>query len=112
MSDVAIATFMGHSIGLGVLTSLITQLVKQAETIPGVNKIPGAQALIDMIDSGNVVQIRVFVGVIAVVLNVLNAVITTHALPPYATLMSTVGTVFAALGGYDMFFSGIKKKAE
>lgn len=110
MNDTIIASFMGRSIGLGLLTTVITQVVKQLETIPWVAKIPGVQWIINQVTAGNVVQIRLFAGFVAILLNLGSVIMSTHSFPPMAMIVSTIGSVFVSIGGYDLIFSGDKRK--
>lgn len=108
--SIVVAQYMGFSLGLGQLLTIITQILKNTETIPYLNKIPGVQWLIDQIDNGNPVQVRTFVGLLAVIINVLWVYNQTGEWMNFMTIMSTAATFVSAIGGYDFWFSSDKKK--
>lgn len=110
--DTIVAQYMGFSLGLGQLLTIITQIVKTTEKIPFLSKIPGVQFITDKIARGNPVQVRTFVGVLAAVINITVSYLQTgEAVSPLA-IMGTVGSFVSAIGGYDLWFSGDKKKPE
>ena len=108
-TNIIVAEYMGIAIGLGQLLTIMTQLLKNTDKIPYLNKIPGVQQLTNVIVSGNPMQIRTFVAVLAVFINFAAAYLTTGEVLATSTLMSTLMTYLSALGGYDIFFSGQKK---
>lgn len=108
-NDLLVAQFGTVTIGLGLIVTLVTQAIKSSETIPWINKIPGAQWIIDQVSAGNVTSVRIFAGVIALALNVFYVKYTSGAWMDTQTLVSTAGSFLTALGGYNLFFSGIPK---
>lgn len=107
--SIVIAKYMGISLGLGQLLTIITQLFKTADKVPVLDKIPGFQWLTDQITKGNPVQVRTFVGIFAAIINIAWTYQQTGEAINAMAIMSTIGTYVSALGGYDLWFSGDKK---
>lgn len=101
MNDPIVISFLGQSVGIGMLSSAITQVVKMTESIPYLSNIPLVQKIIDSVDSGNVRQNQIFVACVAVILNIGVTIIHTHSLPMMPTILSTFGSFLSALGTYD-----------
>lgn len=108
-NNLIIAQFGSVTIGLGLIVTLVTQAVKQADTIPWINKIPGIQKIIDQVAAGNVKSVRIFAGVIAIALNIFYIRYNTGVWMDTNAIVSAAGSFFTALGGYNLFFSGVPK---
>lgn len=103
-TDVLIGTFAGVSVGLGMLISTLTQILKMVDSIPFLSKIPGVQAVVDFLVEGQPAQTRIFIAVVAVIGNVVSVYLNTGEILTPTLIFGTLGSFMTALGTYDIAF--------
>jgi len=101
MIDPIVTTVFGYSVTIGVLASVLTQVIKNTQSIPFLSNIPGVQKFIDAISPGNAAEVRIFVVAIAVIANIASVYYATGAVPALPIIIATVNSFLTALGNYD-----------
>lgn len=108
--DPTVGHFLGYSIGLGMLVSVLTQIVKTVESIPYLSRIPGMQWVINKIEKGKPEEIRIFVCILAVLTNAVSVYLNTGTVVDVATLWGSAASFFTSLGTYDLVFKGKEER--
>lgn len=109
VTDPIVMDLMGYSISIGLVVTMITQILKTVERIPVLSALKPVQMLVDAIDTGNVEQIRTFVGVLCVAANVASVYYTTGQFPALPIVLTSLMSFLGALGAYDFAFKTKKK---
>ncbi len=99
--DTTVTTLLGQSIGLGMVASFVTQLIKITESIPWLSNFPPVQWVLDKVDSGNDANIHICVAVIATLLNAVTLYVESGTVISVAMLISTFGSFVMALGTHN-----------
>ena len=111
--DMAIGTFFGLSLSVGVLVAGITQLIKVADNVPVLDKLPPVRALLDTIVSGgHTYEKRMFVATLCVLLSVAAIKLDTGGWPSlsFEFFAFNLKVFFDATAGHALFLKGKKKK--
>lgn len=109
-----IGTFLGYSVGLGMLVSAITQIIKYTRFVPIIGDLSVVRFVLDAISRGNPVQIRTGVAVIATLLNIVSFFLNGgEVLDPMQFAMGVLAafnSFMTALGTYNIVFEPFEKK--
>lgn len=102
---------LSTSVGVGMIVSALTQILKLTESIPGLRKVKWVQSIVDAVTSGNVFQIRCFVAIVCVAVNAVSLYLTQGTAFDIMTMYTSFLSFWTALGTYDLVFSNEKKPA-
>ncbi len=103
-NSIIIGSFMGQQVGIGILISVLTQIIKVTEKIPGLSNFKPVRWLLDKIASGNKDEIHLFVAIIAVLTSAVLTYMETGEIASLQTLTGSFATFLSALGTYNIMF--------
>ncbi|MDD5026824.1 MAG: hypothetical protein PHH13_05670 [Candidatus Peribacteraceae bacterium] len=99
--DATVFTFAGQAVGLGLVASAVTQVIKITESIPFLSKYKFVQTLLDAVAPGKDRNVQFCVAIIAVILNVGSIYFETGTLPAIPTIFAAFTTFLTALGTHS-----------
>lgn len=108
--DPLVANILGQSIGLGMITSAITQAIKITEDVPWLSELAPVRWLLDSVASGKTMNIHICVAVVATLLNAISLYVESGTLVSGVMIISTFGSFLAALGTHNAVTAYVPEK--
>ena len=99
--DPTVFSFAGQAVGLGLVTTLVTQIIKVTQEIPWLSKFAVTRWILEKVAPGKDRNIQIFVVAVATILNVLSIYAETGTLPAGPTIIAIATTFLTALGSHD-----------
>lgn len=100
----------GTSVTIGIVVSVLTNIVKFTQKVPYLSSLPFVQKLIDIIDRGNAAQIRTFVALLCLAANTAYLYSISGTVPAIPMMVASFNSFLTALGTYDFALRAVSNE--